>query len=122
MPRLVAVVLLLTLALTPAVSAEPTSRGESPFSGWLDAFWDALDGISSWLPTLRSEPRRSGAAIIPSGIHAAPRKNGATIIPSGMRAAPRKNGAMVIPSGIRSSPDSVGNPGRWQREAVRRVD
>ncbi len=106
MARCVAVVLLLTLALAPATSAEPPSRGESPFFGWLDAFWGAMDRAFAWIPSLRSETR----------------KNGAMIIPSGMQAAPRKNGAMIIPSGIRSVPGSLGSPRLQERARSRQID
>jgi len=72
MARLVAVVLLLSLAVAPAVSAQPPSRGESLVGGWFDAFWGALDRVFSWLPTVRSEPRGSGAYINLSGVASPP--------------------------------------------------
>ncbi len=100
MARLVVVVLLLTLALAPAASAEPQSRGESPFAGWLDAFWGALDRLFSWVPTIRSEPRRGHGAMVQS----APQASGAYIVPDGVQSAPRRSGAYIVPDGIRSGP------------------
>ncbi len=122
MARCVAVVLLLTLALVPAASAEPPSRGESPFFGWLDAFWGAVDRALAWIPTLRPETRKNGAVIIPSGTQAAPGRTWAVIIPSGMQAATRKNGAMIVPSGIRSVPGSLGSSRLQERARSRQID
>ena len=101
MARLVAVVLLLTLAVAPAVSAEPRHREESPFAGWFDAFWDALDRVFSWVPTIRLEPREHGAMAVPNGLSAAPRAHGAMAVPNGVQSPPSGHGAMVVPNGIR---------------------
>ncbi len=88
MARLVAVVLLLTLAVAPAVSAEPRDRGESPFAGWFDAIWDALERVFSRVPIFRLEPREHGAMVVPNGLQAAPRRSGAMIVPNGVRSGP----------------------------------
>ncbi len=122
MARFVAVVLLLTLALAPAASAEQPSRGESALFGWLDAVRGALGRVFSWVSTLRSMPRKNGAAIIPSGTQAAPRRNGAMIVPSGMQAAHRESGAMIIPSGIRSVPDSLGSSRPRGPATIKQID
>ncbi len=67
MARLLAVDPFLNLVLAPAVSAEPQTK-ESPLAGWLDAFWSDLGCLSSWTPTIRSESRKSGAILIPTGV------------------------------------------------------
>ncbi len=122
MARFVAVVLLLTLALAPAASATPPSRGESPAAGWLTAFQGALDWFFSRVPLLRAEPQRSGAWIDPSGVQAEPREHGAYIDPSGLQAAPRKHGAYIDPSGVRAVPDPHGKPKLRERVARRPSD
>lgn len=117
MARLIAVVLLLTLALAPAASAEPQGRGELPFAGWFDAIWDALDRVFSWVPTIRSEPRKSGAYIVPDGlqsapqggVRSAPRASGAYIVPDGIHSAPQASGAYIVPDGIRADPRFPGS-------------
>ena len=116
MARLVTVVLVVTLAMAPAVAAEPTSRGDSLFAGWLDAFWGVLDRIFSGIPTVRSEPRKHGAYIDPSGV-AAPLPGGVQV-----QSAQRKSGAYINPSGIRAVPDARGNPGPRERLEVLRSD
>ena len=103
MPRLIAVVLLLTLALAPTALAEPPSRGPYLSFAWLDAFWGTLTGFFAPEPVFRAAPRGHGAMIIPSGI----------------QAAPRRSGAMIIPSGVRSDPGSPGKSGLRGRSAVR---
>lgn len=72
MPRQIAVVLVVTLVLAPTAFAAPPDRAESPFSGWLNPLWGALDRVLSWVPSIRSEPRRNGATVVPSGIQTAP--------------------------------------------------
>jgi hypothetical protein len=101
MARLVAVVLLLTLVLAPAVSAEPRDRGESPLTGWLDAFWGVFDRVFSWVPTIQSERRKHGAMVVPNGITTD------RSAPNGVQSAPRKHGAMVVPNGVRSGATSL---------------
>ena len=104
MARLVAVVLLLTLGLVPAVSAEPQAR-ESPSAGWLDVFRGALDWIFSWIPTIRSEPRKAGAILVPTGVtQPSPSRAGAIIVPTGLQSAPREAGAILVPTGISANP------------------
>ncbi len=114
MARFVVVVLLLSLTVAPAVSAEPPSRGESLFGGWLDAFWGALHRVSSWIPTVRSEPRKQGSWIDPSGVTAPP-PGGAQV-----QSAPRKSGAYINPSGIRAVLPGRGNLGLREGVAIRR--
>ena len=99
MARLIAVVLVLTL-LAPAVYAEP-QRQASPFAGWLDAFWSVWDRVSSWIPTIRSETRKAGAMLVPTGIAEPdpPSNAGAMLVPTGLQSAPRKAGAMLVPTG-----------------------
>ncbi len=85
MARFIVIVVLLTLAVVPAVSAEPQSRGELPFTGWFDAIWDVLDRVFTWVPTIRSEPRKAGAILIPTGATESPPADaGAILIPTGM--------------------------------------
>ncbi len=110
MARLVAVVLLLTLVMAPGVSAEPPNRGEAPSYGWLVAFWSFLDQVLAWVPTFRSEPRRNGAFIEPSGIIMPPPGSRAAVDRGGFRAEPRKNGAFIEPSGLRFVPDFLASP------------
>ncbi len=114
MVRFVIVVLLLGLVMAPAVSAEPSSRGESLSGGWLDAFWGAMDRVFSWIPTVTSEPRKNSAWNDPSSVVAPP--------PGGtqVQAAPRKHGGYIDPSGIRAVLPGPGNPGLRERMANRR--
>ncbi len=109
MARLIAVVLLLTLALAPTASAESQDWGELPFAGWFDAIWDALDRVFSWVPTIRSEPRGHGAYIISDGVQSGLQASGAYIIPNGVRSAPQASGAYIIPDGIMAPPAEVGS-------------
>lgn len=104
MARFTLVVLLLTLALAPAVSAEPPTRGVSPFAGWLDVIWSYLDWMLPQKAGPYVVPAGSGAYIVPSGITATPRRHGAYIVPNGVQAAPRRHGAYIVPSGVRSAP------------------
>ncbi len=107
MARITVIIVLLTLAMAPAVSAEPQSRCELPFAGWFDAIWDALDRVFSWVPTFRSEPRGHGAYLIPDGVQSAPQASGAYIIPNGVQSAPQASGAYIIPNGITTPPAGV---------------
>ena len=117
MARFFAVVLLLTLALVPAVSAEPQGQEESPFVGWLSALRGALDRVFSWIPALRPESRIDGspsvryaphgAMIVPNGIATAPRNSGAMIVPNGVAAVTGRSGAMIVPNGVQSNPGSL---------------
>ncbi len=105
MARFTVIVVLLTLAMVPAVSAKPQSRGELPFAGWFDAIWDALDRVFSWVPTIRSEPRKAGAILVPTGVTQPPPSGaGAILVPTGLQFAPRKAGAILVPTGISANP------------------
>ncbi len=119
MARLVAVVLLLTLAVAPAVSAEPQSRGEPPFARWLDAVWDFVDRVFSWTPTIQSEPRKNGAFIDPSGVQGKAPNAEAYTEPSGIQSMLRKNGAFIDPSGVRVVRNPRGNPRLLEGVAIR---
>ncbi len=116
MARLLSVVLLLSLAVAPAVAAEPPGRGESLYGGWFDAFRGALNRVFSWFSTVRSEPRESGADIDPSGV-AAPPPDGA-----GLQATLEQSGAYINPSGIRAVLAGRGNAGLREAVAIRRGD
>ena len=117
MPRLVVVVLLLSLTVAPAVSAEQASRGKSLSYGWLDAFWDVLDRVFSWIPTVGSVPRKHGAYIDSSGV-SSPSPGWAQV-----QSVPRKSsGAYIDPSGIRVVLSGRGNPGLREGVPVRRND
>ena len=117
MARFVAAVLVLTLALAPAASAAPRGSGASPFAGWLDVFYGALDWLFGWAPTLRAETGASGAYIVVEGVDAEPPSSGARAGGSGLQAVTRGHGAMIIVNGV-GVPGSPENPGARGRSSL----
>jgi len=97
-------VLCLTLVLVwaPAADAQEVKGDlqEERFSlsRWLQPFSGVLDWLFAQIPTFRSEGRKAGAMISPSGITASPPLS-PSAVPSGEGIPPQKVGAMIDPSG-----------------------